>query len=628
MGENLLTFQYFWYIPLGLVLCACGAMLLGHLKSRNFEALKLFAGEALLPRLLEGFSLNRRRMKMWLLSAAVMAIFAALARPQRGFEWQEVNRRGLDILIAVDTSKSMLATDTVPNRLERAKIAVDDFIKKLDGDRAGLIPFAGTAFLMIPLTLDYDIVLDSLHVINTDVIPRPGTNISAAIDEARRAFSGSSREKILVIVSDGEDLEKDALQAASRAASDGVKIFTIGVGTAAGELIPVKGSMGNTGFVKDETGNVVKSRLDEETLSRIAETASASYFPLGQGGEGLQKVYLEKLKLLPKSEFAQRMTRKPVDRFEWALLAAFLALTLEFWLKERPSGGRNSLASVVSAGRRFLVRTPLLLVLFLPSCGPDAKKLYDQAEYSRASEEYRKLLEKDPENSTLHYNAGAADYKDGRFDTAEEQFESALKTEDLSIQEKAYFNLGDTFYRKGEASFKSDRNGTIESWKQAVESYENAVKLNPSNEDAVFNRDFVRKKLEDLMKQTPPRQKQQEQKKDQQQEQQEQGESEKQEQRQEQEKSDKQEEEQQQRQEQQEHEESGRRQEEVQQQSPMAPTPSPASKRREAMSVDEMTKEEARQLLESLRNEELKPPPDPQRKQRRRPDDDDVKKDW
>lgn len=628
MDESLLTFQYIWYIPLGLLICGCAALLLKRLREKNFAALRLFASETLLPRLLEGFSLNRRRMKMGLLFAAAMAIFAALARPQKGFEWQEVNRRGIDILIALDTSRSMLATDTAPNRLERAKIAIDDFVQKLDGDRAGLIPFAGTAFLMVPLTLDYDIVLDSLHEIDINVIPRPGTNISAAIDEARRAFSSSNKEKILVLVSDGEDLEDDALQAASRAASDGIRIFTIGVGTAAGELIPVRGSMGNTGFVKDETGNVVKSRLDEETLNKIAEKTSASYFPLGQGGEGLQKVYIEKLKLLPKSEFAQRMTRKPVDRFEWALFIAFLALTLEFWLKERPSGDKNSLASVLSAGRRLLVRTPLLLALILPaSCGPDPRKLYDQADYSRASEAYRKLLEKDPENSPARYNAGTAEYKDGKFDPAKEQFQEALKTDDLALQEKAYFNLGDTFYRKGEASLKSDKTGTIQSWKQALQSYENAIKLNPSSKDAIYNRDLVKKKLEELMKQNPPPSPSPQQSPDQQQqqqqdqsEQQQQKQQENQEQEENQDKQNKKDEEQNQKEDQQQ-----------QQQSRPTPAPAPTSgaagRQQRPMGREDMTKEQAQKLLDSLRNEEISIPPDEQKKREHRADDD-VRKDW
>jgi len=267
-----------WLIA-GFAACTILGFGFYHFRKTGQAALKKFAAVHLLKRLTESVSPGRRMAKRILLLVAVASIFVALARPQVGYQWKEIKRKGIDILLAVDTSKSMLATDVRPNRLERSKLGILDFVSRLEGDRVGLIPFAGTAFLMCPLTLDYDAFRQSLETLDTQIIPQGGTDIATAIREAETAFSNNANHKILVLVTDGEDLEGEALSAAKAAAQKGMVIYTVGVGTPAGELIPLKDSSQGVQFVKDAKGQVVKSRLDEKMLGEIAQVTGGQYEP-------------------------------------------------------------------------------------------------------------------------------------------------------------------------------------------------------------------------------------------------------------------------------------------------------------------------------------------------------------
>ena len=198
-----------------------------------------------------------------------------------------LSRRGNEIVFAIDTSRSMSTPDIKPNRLTRAKLAIADFANRLDGDAVGIVAFAGTGFLVCPITLDYGAFHESLSAIDTNTIPRGGTNIASAIHEAQAALRRRpGSDKILILVTDGEDLEGSALVAAQTAKQqDNLKIFTVGVGTAGGDLIPVPPDQGG-GFVKDENGAFVKSRLDEAALKAIAAATGGFYVPFGAQGEG------------------------------------------------------------------------------------------------------------------------------------------------------------------------------------------------------------------------------------------------------------------------------------------------------------------------------------------------------
>jgi len=267
-----------------------------------------------------------RRRAAFLLACYVLTVMA-LARPQWGYQWEEAKRQGLDILIAVDVSKSMLTRDVTPNRLERTKLAVKDLVKDLNGDRVGLIAFSGSAFLMCPLTGDYNGFLLSLNDLGVESIPRGGTNISSAIAEAIKAYGDKGQPyKTVVLVTDGEDQEGDALAAARRAKDKGIAIYTVGIGTQEGDLIRVQDDQGQSGFLKDAQGNFVKSRLNENLLQQIAYVTGGAYVRSSGAQFGLDYLYKKQLSKIEKHGTEQKMQKKYYERFQWFLAVALVAL--------------------------------------------------------------------------------------------------------------------------------------------------------------------------------------------------------------------------------------------------------------------------------------------------------------
>lgn len=304
--------------------------------ARRRRALDAFADKDLLNGLLASFDIRKHRAKKFLLVAGLFFMVLALTRPQLGFKWQEIKRKGLDILVAVDVSRSMLAEDIKPNRLERVRLALADFVKHLKGDRVGLIAFSGSAFTQCPLTVDYDGFLLSAESLDTDIIPKGGTSISSAISQAMKSYEATpNKYKVLIIITDGEDHEGGALRSAESARKEGIKIFCVGIGTKEGELIPITDESGNKEFLKDKSGAVVKSRLDEATLQKIALTTGGSYVRASAKEFGLDLIYKEKLSGMEKRELEAKMARQYEERFQIPLMLAFLLLAAEFVISER-----------------------------------------------------------------------------------------------------------------------------------------------------------------------------------------------------------------------------------------------------------------------------------------------------
>ena len=320
---------------------------------RRREALRLFAAPHLLNALTGSVSTTRRLWKRLLLIGGVACVFIALARPHLFFRWQEEVRHGVDILFAVDCSKSMLTQDVKPSRLERAKLAISDFADQVPDDRLGLIDFAGDAFLQVPLTLDHEAFQTAVRELDTDSIPRPGTDIATAIDEAVLAFkSQAANAKILILVTDGEDLEGRAISAAQAAGKAGLKIYTIGVGTAQGDLIPETDDSGNTMYLHDADGNIVKSRLDEKTLKEIAADTGGAYAPLGQQAQGLQEIYQRYIAPGPKHAVESRRQKIEYEQYEWPLGLGILLLIGSMLLGERVGRSGEDAAMLPPARRR------------------------------------------------------------------------------------------------------------------------------------------------------------------------------------------------------------------------------------------------------------------------------------
>ena len=352
------------WLAAGLCLCLGTALFMHSSIRRRKKALQQFASPHLLLDLTRNVSPSRRRLKNILLTAALGCLFIALARPQYGDRWIEVKRKGIDILIGVDVSKSMLAQDISPNRLNRAKLAIRDFVSRLEGDRVGLLPFAGTAFLMCPLTTDYDAFDASLNTLDVNTIPKGGTNLGAAIRQAMGVLANEANHKILILVTDGEDLGHEALKAAKQAHAQKMTIYTIGVGTPEGELIPLPGT-GSGSFVQDQSGNFVTSRLDEKALADIAEITGGLYVPLGNMGQGFDTIYQQKLALVPKEVHGQRKRKIPIERFPWPLGLAVFLLAVDFLITGRKSFWALRIPFVKTAGRRTRQQGRTMLMVLL-----------------------------------------------------------------------------------------------------------------------------------------------------------------------------------------------------------------------------------------------------------------------
>ena len=268
----------------------------------------------------------RRRFKEFLLVLAFASAGIALARPQWGELKSSGQWLGEDVVFVLDGSYSMLSTDVRPNRLQRAKLAISDFVRTHGRGRVGLVTFAGGAFLNCPLTLDYDAFENALAAVDEKTIPIPGTDIGRALQEANRAMEKNSRRKLVVLLTDGEDLEKGGVATAKTLTTNGVVIFTVGVGSPAGSEIQMLNPAGQMELVRDATGEAVRSRLDEKTLTAIAQATGGNYYPLGTLGEGLVKVR-SAVETLDRSAELKSARSRGIERFYWPV-AAMLALVV------------------------------------------------------------------------------------------------------------------------------------------------------------------------------------------------------------------------------------------------------------------------------------------------------------
>ncbi|MDD5042542.1 MAG: VWA domain-containing protein [Candidatus Omnitrophica bacterium] len=305
------------------------------------SVMEKFAHKELLEELSSRLDRRKRSLKIILIILAAALILFSLMRPQWGFHWEEVKRKGVDILIALDTSKSMLAEDVKPSRFERSKLAIRDLVRGLKGDRIGLIAFSGSAFLQCPLTLDYGGFLLSLDNTGIDTIPKGGTSITSAIREAIKSYEGGQKKyKTLVIITDGEDHEGDAGQAAEEAKKGGITIFCIGIGTKEGDIIPITDESGQKGYLKDSRGNVVKSRLDETSLQKVALETGGVYVRATNADFGLDMIYRQRICKMEKRELETRMNKHYEERFQIFLGMALLLLLAEYCLSENKTTGR------------------------------------------------------------------------------------------------------------------------------------------------------------------------------------------------------------------------------------------------------------------------------------------------
>ena len=304
------------------------ALLHRHAAVARREQLARMASPHFVGELTASHSPARRRFKQALLLMAFALAGLALARPQWGVVETTDVWLGEDVVFVLDCSRSMLATDVLPNRLQRAKFSILDFMRRQSHGRVGLVAFAGSAFIQCPLTFDYDAFEETLLSVDDNTIPIPGTDIGRALNEAYRAMDNGRRRKLVILVTDGEDLEKSGVAAAKSLATNSVVVFTIGVGTSAGREIQFANAAGRMELVRDAKGEVVRSRLDEQTLREIAQATGGGYYPLGVLGEGLTRVRTA-VHLLESTGGRRQSAANGVDHFHLPLAIALALVIIE-----------------------------------------------------------------------------------------------------------------------------------------------------------------------------------------------------------------------------------------------------------------------------------------------------------
>lgn len=417
--------------------------------------------------LMQPFSQGRRIMKGVLLTIGLLLASLALAGPQYGAKMVEVHRQGVEVVIAIDVSKSMLAEDIKPNRLTRAKQELSALIDQLQGDRVGVIAFAGEATVACPLTTDYTAAKMFLSYLAPEQIPLPGTNLGTAIDTAMTMYaSGSEGYRVLVLLTDGEDHEKTLMNKAEQAQQAGIKILSIGFGSPSGEPIPIKNQQGTlVGYVKDSQGKTVVSKLDEQTLQQLTKITKGIYVPAHQGLLEAQRL-AEHIDTMQKQNISSGQYGASEDRYQFLLLPALIFLLMGFWLPIR---------------KKAWLWTVLLCWFFATPvwAGPAedvnrGNRYYKQGEYESAVKKYRDAQIKRPEEPIIYYNLGNSLHQQEKYEDAQKNYEKALATKNKKLKAQTYYNLGNNHFKQ-------------QNYEEAVKAYKQALKLNPKDEDSLYN---------------------------------------------------------------------------------------------------------------------------------------------
>jgi Ca-activated chloride channel family protein len=328
---NFGSIEYFyllWLIPVLIIFYI-------YAFKRKDKLIRLFCEDILIDRIMPDLNRGKEKVKAFIIILSVAFIIFALTRPRWGYHFEELKRKGVDLIVCVDLSSSMMAEDVKPNRLKRAKIEIEDFLKIVHGDRIGLLAFAGRSFLQCPLTLDYSAFKMFLDYLDTDLIPVQGTAIEDALKAAIKALDSKDKNsKAIILITDGEDTIGNPINAAKEAKEKGIKIFTIGIGSKGGAPIPEADGMG--GFKKDKRGQLVMTTLDEETLQDIALTTGGKYVRSITGDLDLEKIYIEGIKReLEEKEFKEKKVKRYEERFQLFLGFAIILLVVESFMSEK-----------------------------------------------------------------------------------------------------------------------------------------------------------------------------------------------------------------------------------------------------------------------------------------------------
>lgn len=504
--------------------------------ARANKVTALFAGsERLRASLLGNGSLVRSGVRFGLQMLGLAFFILALTRPQVGDEEKQIEQTGRNVFIAVDTSKSMLADDVSPNRLTRAKLAAQDLLEKLSGDRVGLIAFAGRAFLQAPLTTDHEAVVETIQALDHTTIPRGGSSLGSAIALALNAVEKMpGNQHGMIIFTDGQETDAAMLEAAKDAKEKNLLLLPVGVGTVEGALIPDPDPQNQGGFVRDESGNVVKSRLESAALRELAQVSGGDYVELNS--QALTQTLVDGLlSKLDRHRAESRQLTRPIDRYQWPLFAGIVFLVMSLII--HPSSSRPVRQAPLPVDPKATVHQPppvpaptmmaSLIAIFFLACGgassmaasrddlSAARRSYDDSHYDHARDAYQRMSrdKTSTENADeVAYGLGAATYKLKDYDAATRAFSDALQSPSVDMQRNAHRGLATALYDQGDTILAKQPERTIKAWTDSVTHFETAMKNTPadSEEHAQLkdNRDFVKKRLDELKEQQKQQQEQ------------------------------------------------------------------------------------------------------------------------
>ena len=465
---------YLWLLVLIPVLA-----LIRFISYRNQKKrLRKFGEPALLKELMPDVSRFRPSVKFWILQGALALLVLMLARPQMGTKISQEKRVGIETIICMDISNSMLAEDIVPSRLDRSKMMIENLVDHFSNDKIGLIVFAGDAFVQLPITSDYVSAKMFLSSIDPSMIATQGTDIGRAIDMATHSFTPEEGiGRAIIVITDGENHEGGAVEAASAAKDAGMRVYVLGVGSSKGSPIPIPGT---DDYMKDNTGNTVMSALNEQMCKELAQAGGGAYIHV-ENNSAAQDQLDNELDKLSKKETTATLYSEFDEQFQAFGLLALLLLVLEICILDR----RNPLLKNISLfGKKKRAAAMLCLLLVAVSANAQmtdrqyirqGNKQFRSGDYANAEVSYRKAIEKNAKNPQAAFNLGNALMAQKKDSAAVEQFEGAARLETNPLRKaQAYHNMGVICQ-------------THKMYGEAIEAYKNALRLNPKDDETRYN---------------------------------------------------------------------------------------------------------------------------------------------
>lgn len=473
-----LSFQHIEYL---ISLAVIPLLLLLYVFVLNWKkrTIQKIGDAALVKEMIKNYAPQKFALKFVLVLLAITSGVFALANLRSPKGMEQVSRNGIDVMIALDVSKSMLAQDIKPNRLERAKQAISKLIDKLNNDRIGIVVFAGRAYLQMPLTGDHGAAKMYLSSASTDIVPTQGTVISDALKMCNASFNSKEKKyKAVVLISDGEDHDEGALKIAGQMADEGIVINTVGIGSPQGSTIIDE----TTSQEKlDAAGNTVITKLNEEELMKIAEKGKGSYQLFTNADELVTRLDAQ-LASMDQRTVTEDSLVNYKHFFPYFLILALILLVVELFISERKAVASRQLAAGKGVLTKAVIPALVLCMMCVQTNAQNEKTLikkgndaYEKKEYDNAITQYQQAIAKNPVNPAANYNLGNALYKNKKADEAVQAYdEAAAKAASKIDRSKALYNKGVVLQNNKKIP-------------ECIEAYKNALKLNPQDEDARLN---------------------------------------------------------------------------------------------------------------------------------------------